>query len=154
MQKLMSTTTTLTLAGQPKTVAEAIAILNSRIQATTAVITAKATWKQGLEGEEALLSQTKQLVVDLKTQLALLFKGNPEALAALGITLPKQHRVLTSEELVQRMALAKATRKLRNTMGSQQKKNVKATRPGPQGSEHVAPNGSTPAAPVTTPHGT
>src|SRR5579862_2336538 len=102
LTKRLASSTGLEFSGQNHTVADLIATLNARIDATHAADAAKATWTAQLEAANAKIQSTAQLVADLREALLVKFKGQPDALADFGIAARKSAAKLTGEEMVEK----------------------------------------------------
>ena len=120
---------TLLILGQTYTVAQALTVLQTRIAKATASATAKAAATAAAQAEEQEIASTKAFVSALTTQLRVWFENAPDKLATFGLAQKKS--TATKSPVTKVLATAKrlATRKERNTMGTEQRKLVKGTIP-------------------------
>jgi hypothetical protein len=139
----------LPIGGKNVTPDEAIALVQGRIDATSATLAAKASAKAELLAERAGRTQTKPFVSSLRQVIRSMFGASPDILADFGLT-PHKPRKANPQKKVDAAHKAKATRVLRHTMGKKQKAAIKATGPLPSETPTSAPaTGNTPAATVT-----
>ncbi|MHB8418775.1 MAG: hypothetical protein ACYDCL_11915 [Myxococcales bacterium] len=114
----------LVVSGAPTTKSQILDALVALLGLYAAVDTAAATAKSQRQALKAALPAGRQYLIALKAALVAFFgKGNP-ALVAFGFS-GKQRRQLTSEQKLARKEKAANTRKLRGTLGSVQKQDVK-----------------------------
>jgi hypothetical protein len=150
LTKHAGTMPSVLIGGTPRTTAEIISALQSRIAARNASVTARATWLAAVKAALDEGAATKTLVAGVRQALQVAFAGSIEALADFGLSPPKR-RSLTPEEKAAATAKAKATRAARNTMGPRQKAKIKGTVPAAatsDGGSHTPPAAP---APSTTP---
>lgn len=146
--------TALPIGGRNVTPDDAIAVVQSRITASNATLSAKATAKAELEAERALRAQTKPFVSSLRQVIRSMFGASPDLLADFGLV-PHKPRKANPQKKVDAAGKAKATRALRHTMGKKQKAAIKAAGPLPtatRANEPAAGNApAVPAVPVNPP---
>jgi hypothetical protein len=136
--------TSMVINGVPRTQQDIVATLQSRIDASRAVMSTRATWQTSIVTEEQLRDTTKTFVSGVRQGLIVAFGGQLDTLADFGLTARKAH-VATPEENIARTAKAKATREARHTMGTKQKASIKGTVPT------TAPVTAAPPAPAPSP---
>ena len=152
---LQNVSTPLPLAGSTYTMATLVQLIQSRIDAANAVITARATWLHAGEAYNALNTNVTQVVRALRQYVINTFGPDSPVLADFGFTPPKKAE-MTPEAKVARAEKSAATRKARGTMGKKQKAKIKGTVPAtgttPAPSDPASPPASaTPVAPATPP---
>jgi hypothetical protein len=114
----------LKVDGKPVAAADAVAILQARIDATNRVAPAKVAWQAAVQAERDEIASSQEFVLSLRQSLQAAFVGEPETLATYGL----QRRKTTSvppQTRVAAAAKAKATRAVRHTMGPKQKQVLK-----------------------------
>jgi hypothetical protein len=148
LDKHKAVITALPIEGKTLTPAEAIAIVQARIDASNQSLTTKASAKAAVLSERTERAATKKFVSSLRQVIRSMFGASADILADFGLALPKPRKP-SPQKKVTAAAKAKATRTLRHTMGKKQKAAIKATGPLPAGTaaNPVAP-GNTPEAPV------
>jgi hypothetical protein len=99
-----------------------VALLEGRVSAVSGSITAKAAYSAAVKAEEEELLQTQAVVNALRKTLLAMYT-DPSTLGDFGLSPPKKPNITPAQRVVA-AAKAKATRKARHTMGSQQKKAV------------------------------
>jgi hypothetical protein len=140
----------LPIEGKTLTPAEAIAIVQARIDASHLSLTTKASAKAAVLAERTERAATKKFVSALRQVIRSMFPSADD-LADFGLTLPKPRKA-NPQKKVTAAAKAKATRTLRHTMGKKQKAAIKATGPLPAGTAaNPAAPGNAPEAPVAPP---
>jgi hypothetical protein len=148
------------LAGQTLTVSEAtikvddlVAQIAALDAAVTAVATAEAAWKQQLEAANQAAAAIETSIQLMRGYVKVLLGARSPTLLDFGIT-PDKVPVRTAATALAAVALNKATREARHTMGKKQKAKIHgsvapaaATEPASQGSpanDPVAPSGTAP----------
>lgn len=149
LNKHKAAITGLPIGGQTLTPAQAIAILQARVDASNQSLTAKASAKAAVLAERSERTSTKAFVSSLKQVIRSMFTS-ADVLADFGLSLRKPH-VVDPQKKVEAAAKAKATRALRHTMGKNQKAAIKATGPLPTGTAAPPANQPTPATAPATP---
>jgi hypothetical protein len=114
----------LIVAGKKYRVADIIALLQSRIDASQAVNDARAVWLAQVDAEKARIEETSDFVFSLRQCLAGTYGSSVEVLADFGLPRRKR-RAMTVEEKATALAKGKATRKARRTMGKRQREQVR-----------------------------
>ncbi len=125
IEKHLGKSAVIVVNGEKTKASELLAMLEQRIEANKPVAPAKAAWTACVNEEQRVVSETDPSVTGLLAYLRLMYAGSPEVLADFGIV-PKQRRELTSAEKAERAAKARATRRLRNTLGKRQKAHIVA----------------------------
>ena len=140
--KNLQNVASLAVGGSTLTMVAIEALVQSRIDAASAVDVARANWLDATAKYEALNAQVTPVVRGLRRYVIDAFGENSPVLADFGFTPPKKV-VLTPEQNVARAEKALATRKARGTMGKKEKLKIKGT------VATTAP--ATPASPVPSP---
>jgi hypothetical protein len=155
LKKHESTLPSLLIGGTAVQTASVVVALQARIDAANAAVAARATWQAAVSAARDERAKSSALLQKVRQALHLAFDGNGEALADFGLT-PRKARVVSPATKVVAAAKAKATRVARHTMGTKQKKGVKATGTvtvtlgGADHAAGAAPSGTpTPAAAAT-----
>jgi hypothetical protein len=130
-------TDSLPFAVPPVTVAQILALLVARGDATHATAAAHGAWRNAVNAEKQNFTDSERVLRALRTWLRTVHGEDTKLLADFGLTPKKAPRVLTAEEKQAAAAKRAATRKARGVLGSRQRKKV------------VAPQ--TPAGPPPTP---
>jgi hypothetical protein len=155
MEKHLGSSVVLVIQGKSYTATEAVALLQSRVDALNAIATTKANWKAAIAADQSKTADTKAFLSGLRQILLVMFGDNPAIIGDLGLVLRKQPEPKTLDAKQQAMAKVKATREARHTMGPKQKAAIKgvvpvATHPAaPFVVTHPAPS----PAPATVPNG-
>ena len=97
-----------------------------------------------IKARDAAAPAARDFVQRLDAGLTAIVGTDPNAKAKLGLPKLKAKRQLTVEELASRAAKMRATRKLRGTLGSRQKEDIKAT------GDFTVTVGQPSAAPIAT----
>jgi hypothetical protein len=161
--KNLASMATVTLNGQPYTLAQLLAVYQADSAAIDATDTAHATWQQRVADEQA--THAKTVLVTRALRSFLLGYYGEQAVAILGdfgLTAPKSTATTNVATKALAAAKAKATRAARGTTGSVKKKAVvgnvtsvvvSATPGGATMTQPSAPAGTVPAAnaPAATP---
>jgi hypothetical protein len=138
----------LVLAGKTFTAAEAVALLQARIDVAGPVQTARATWMSMIDNEKAKITETQKYVSALRQIVKGMFAADVATLADFGIVLQRTQATLTSEDAALKAARSKATRAARHTAGPKQKAKIKGVVPTPP--SPIQPTATSPAAPAVT----
>jgi hypothetical protein len=128
--KHLSNVGTMNLAGTSYTPSDLVRLFQSRIEAADAATAAHAKWLDTVKGEREQIAQTAIVVRAFKNFLLSMFADQTEPLADFGVS-PRKAPKKTVATKAKAVAQTKATRKVRNTMGKQQKKAVKGSVTGP-----------------------
>jgi len=143
-------TGSLTVDGVTYTATALVQLLQSLADALAAVDAAKASWQNALTQRRTLQTQVFPVIRGYSS-LLLAANGNaPATLADYGLTPRKAKTPLSTEAQAEANAKIAATRKARNTMGAQQKKQVKGTVPTAP-TPPQAPPATTSPPPATAP---
>lgn len=138
---------TLYVNGQPFTAAQAISTLQARVNTGTAVAPAKAAYRQAVKADHDERAQTKAFVSGLRQALLLMFTGQPQVLADLGIEPRKAPAKRSAAQKKAAVERALGTRVLRHTQGPKAKAKVQAPQvPAEPATAQVAPEPAPPAA--------
>jgi hypothetical protein len=154
IQKFLGQLTSVTAGSQTLTPAAIVQIFQARVQTAQAVQTARAALKAAVQANLAERANTSAFVQALRRVIVGMYQQSPDTLAVFNLTAPKvaKKSVATKATAV---AKSKATRVARNTMGSQQKKDIKGTVPeattAPEPAAPAATSGSAPAPTVPAP---
>jgi hypothetical protein len=143
-------TGSLTVDGVAYTATALVQLFQSLADALATVDAAKASWQNALTQQRTVQTQVLPVIRGYSS-LLLAANGNaPATLADYGLSPRKAKTPLSTEAQAAANAKIVATRKARNTMGTQQKKLVKGTVPtaltAPQ-----APPATTSPTPTTAP---
>lgn len=140
IDKYLKATTNVTILGTSYTPVQLKAVLQADLDAAAVAQTARATWQVAVEAERGTHAKAHGVLLGLKSLLVMQYGTKAaDVLADFGFAPPKQTK---KDPATQVAAAAKslATRKARNTLGTQQKKAIKGT---------VASAPATTPAPVT-----
>jgi hypothetical protein len=150
IKKDLQNVSSLPLAGTTYTMTALEQLIQSRIDAANAAVTARANWLHASATYDALNAQVTPVVRALRQYAINAFGQNSPTLADFGFTPPKK-ATLTPEQKAVRTAKALATRKARGTLGKKQKSAIKGTVPttAPATPPAAAPPPAT-AAPIVT----
>jgi hypothetical protein len=144
IEKHLNTVPSLIVAGKTYTPAQAVAVLQARIDAANAVSAAKATYVNLVQTQRTEAAQTKQFAAALRQAVYIMFSAAVDTLADFGIS---PHKTRASATVgIKAITVAKnlATRAARHTMGKVQKAKIHGVVP-------VATPGPSPAAPPAAP---
>jgi hypothetical protein len=150
LKKHEQTLSSLVIRGQSIRVADIIPLLQKRLDKTSAVSSAKATWQSAVQADHDERDQTKNLLADLRQALLVAFGGQIEALADFGLV-GRKPAVVAPETRVAAAAKAKATRAARHTMGKNQKAQITGVVVTPATSSPSTPAPAPAAAPPAAP---
>jgi len=126
--KVLSQFATLVVGSQTVTPADIVKVLQDRIDAGKAVLTAEAARTAAVKVDRDKRAQTAALLSSFRRLLQGMFTQSPDTLAAFGLKAPKVGKKKV-EAKAMAVAKNKATRQARHTLGKQQKKAVKGTPP-------------------------
>jgi hypothetical protein len=129
----------LRLAGSTYTSQDVTRVLQARMDATKAVLVAKAALKDRANEEAVQRAETKDLVDALRQTLLAMFSTSAATLADFGLSPRKRRTPASTESMLARIEKAKSTRAARHTLGPKQKRKISAAAPAP-----VVSNGTTP----------
>jgi hypothetical protein len=129
-------------SGAKHTVAEILAYIKARNDASGTVESTQAAWTNAVHAEKAVLAQSEPVLAGLRKFLLATLGNDAEKLAAFGLAPQKTRRALTAEELALAAKRRDATRAARGTRGSRQKARIVGQVPAPD----PKPNGTPPHA--------
>jgi hypothetical protein len=144
IQKHLSQLASVSIGSQPAAPADMVKVLQDRIAAANAAVTAEATRTAAVNANRSKRAETSTFVSSLKRVVQGMFSQSPDTLADFGLKAPRAGKK-TVAVLATAVAKGKATRAARHTMGSKQKEKVKGTVP----SASPEPLPSPTAAPAT-----
>jgi hypothetical protein len=121
IEKHLSKGASWIIAGKKYTPAQVVEIFQARIDRANVVLATRATWRGAVKIERAGLVETKQFASAVRQAVLSMFGTAGSTLADFGLSARKPRRELTSDEKVQAVARAKATRRARHTLGKKQK---------------------------------
>jgi hypothetical protein len=119
----------LIIAGKTYTAADAVNILQARIDAANAIPPAKAAWQNLVKLARSEVAQTKLFVSALRQAIRIMFSQAVDTLADFGISPQKTRKTPTPAKKVVTTAKIRATRAARHTMGKTQKLEIEGTVP-------------------------
>jgi hypothetical protein len=162
MQKNFPSTTFTIQSGQ-QTTAQVVTVLQARINAALAVLTAKTAYHAAVVACDQEEEQTEPLVQGIRQTILTMYSASPQILSDCGVSPRKERAPLTAQQKVIAAAKAKATRAARGTMTAKEKAAIKGTVPATVvintdgSSASPTPPATPPAAPAvtngsTTPH--
>jgi hypothetical protein len=144
--------TTLYVDGQPFTAAQAVTTLQARVNTGNAVVPAKAVYREAVKADRDERAQTKAFVSGLRQALLLMFAGQPQVLADLGIEPRKAPASRTSAQKQAAVKRALTTRELRHTMGPKKRAAIQAPPvPVEPATAQVTPEPAAPTPPAVAP---
>jgi hypothetical protein len=152
IQKDLLNVPTLSLAGQAITPADLVKLVQSSIDAANAIAPARAKWTAAVQASRASTKKLVPILQGLRAYLVNTYGPTSTVLVDFGFS-PTKTVVKTPEVKAEAAVKAKATRKARNTLGKNQKKDIKGTTVSPVAAPTPS-TGSTPSAPTApaTPH--
>ena len=154
IQKDLQTVSQIPLDGDIYTPQSLTAFVQSRIDATNKVVTAKAAWLDAAKTYKALNPKATAVVRGLRNFVIGMFGETSPKLADFGFT-PSSRATQTAEEKAQAAAKRKATRAARGTKGKKQKADIHGTvtpaQPPAATATGAPANASTSSAPAATP---
>jgi hypothetical protein len=122
----LQTMSTLPLGATTYTPGSLAAFIQSRIDAANAVNTTRASWLAAVKTYEAINTQAKAVVSDLRYLVMGAFGPTSPKLADFGFSPPKQ-ATQTQEAKAAAAQKRAATRKARRTLGKRQKAKIKGS---------------------------
>ncbi len=125
---------------QAQTLAQLTAVIQGRIDAAQAVVTARLALHAAVVAQAIKDDQTAAYVTSLREGVQAMFANSPDILADFGEVPRKARTPLTAAEKVIAAEKARATRQARGTVGKKKKAEIRGTLAG---NVVVAPNGST-----------
>jgi hypothetical protein len=146
LTKHASTITSLVINGVAMDAKDIISTLQSRIAASNAAQTSRATWRAAVVADKAMRAKTKTIASGIRQAVLVAFSGQIDVLADFGLT-PRKVVVITPAEKTERTAKALATRAARHTLGKVQKSKITGQSPA-SSTTGAAPN---PAGPSPAP---
>jgi len=157
LSQTQSSLPTMLLNGQTASAANSLAVVQSRVDAGNALVSAKAALAQASQAYKDTIANTKVFVSALRTALATAYGSSPETLAKYGLVPRKKPAPLTVEEKMVAVARRASTRVVRHTTGPVARAKVKGAVPstitvqvpGPEAPEPASPGApaGSPAAP-------
>ncbi len=126
VQKFLGTYASLFIGSTKVTPADIVKVLQERIDASNAVLTADAARAAAVKEDRGKRAETTAFVQSLRRTVQGMFTQSPDTLATFGLKAPKPHK-LTVATKATALAKIRATRTARGTLGSKQKKKVKGT---------------------------
>jgi hypothetical protein len=142
VHKVLGTFASLPVGSTTVTPADIVKVLQDRIDAGKAVLTAEAARTAAVKVDRDKRAQSAAFVQSLRRMIQGMFTQSPDTLAAFGLKAPKAAKKTVTIKATA-VAKSKATRTARGTLGKKQKKAVKGTVVA------AAPTGGTAAAPAT-----
>jgi hypothetical protein len=112
------------LAGQSYTTPQAVALLTTLFNSSTAVATARGAWKEAIVADDLLNAQSGPIAKELRQIVKLMFSATSNALAAFDIAPRKVPTPLSAAARAAAEAKATATRKARGTISKKQKAQI------------------------------
>jgi hypothetical protein len=150
VEKDLQNVSQIPLDGDIYTPQSLVAFIQSRIDASNKVMTAKATWIDATKTYGSLNTKGTAVVRALRSFVVGMYGEHSPKLADFGFT-PSKRATQTAEEKAAAAAKRKATREARGTMGKRQKSKIHGTvtpaQPAAAGSGTPA-NASTPSSPT------
>jgi hypothetical protein len=126
IQKNLQNVSSLPIGGTTFTMVAIEALVQSRIDAASAIDVARARWLDATAKYQTVNAQVTPVVRGLRRYVLDAFGENSPVLADFGFTPPRK-AVLTPEQNVAKAKKAAATRKARGTMGKKEKLKIKGT---------------------------
>jgi hypothetical protein len=126
IQKYLPAATFL-VDGQSQPSTQVVTVLQGRVNAANAVLTAEATWHGAVDTSDALYASTDAYVAAVRTTVLAMYASQPAILTAFAVKPRKQPAPRTAEEKVVSAAKAKATRTARGTMSAKKKATIVGT---------------------------
>jgi hypothetical protein len=139
-------TTTFSVASQTFTAPQAVALIQTVINASAAVNAARAAWRAALLAQEKVITGDAKVANEIRESVALMFSNAPTTLSALAIVPRKLPKPLTGAARAAATAKADATRKARGTTSKQQKALISGNVTGVTITPVTTALGSAPAA--------
>jgi hypothetical protein len=141
-------TSTLIIDGKNYLGSALVTLLQPRIDAGQASVAARAIWQNAVTADDAVLTETDDIVIQLKQTLQLMYGNDAATLADFGV-LPRKKATRSPATNVAAATKAKATREARHTLGSKQKKAITGATVAPVVAPPAGSSGSTGSS---TPH--
>ncbi len=113
--------TVFSIAGQTFTAAQAVALVQSLLDASAATAAAKAAAKEAVTAEETAIAQSAHLVQGIRQSVELAYCNSPTTLTAFDIQPRKSRKPLSTEARAVATAKLRATRAARGTTSKRQK---------------------------------
>jgi hypothetical protein len=114
----------LVVGGKTMTVADAIVVIQARIDSSNRVAPARSALQAVLKAEQDEHASSHAFVTELRRALQSAFADAPDMLGKYGLR-PRKAAAVSVHTRVVAVAKAKATRATRHTMGSKQKQALK-----------------------------
>ncbi len=121
----------LGFAKDAPTVADVVALLQARGDATRGVGAAEAAWRDAVKAERQTVADSDRVLKGVRAFLRATLGEESKMLVDFGIAPKKARRALTAEEQQAAAKKRAATRKARMVMGSRQRLEVTAPEPKP-----------------------
>jgi hypothetical protein len=137
---------TMTVGSQTVKPADIVTILQDRIDAGKAALTADAARTAAVKADRDKRAQSAALLSSFRRMIQGMYTQSPDTLAAFGLKAPRAGKK-TVETKATALVKGKATRALRHTLGAKQKKAIKGT--APTATSGPAPVPATPPKPST-----
>jgi hypothetical protein len=126
MQKHEQELAPFVIADKQYAVADIIAALQARYNATQAVITTKAVWQAAVKADHEGRASGQVFYAGVRSTLLVAFASSVNKLADFGLV-GRKSRIVSPETKVATTAKIKATRVARHTMGKKQKAQIHGT---------------------------
>jgi hypothetical protein len=123
--------TTFVVGGQSMPAAAVVTLLQGRVDAANAIVTALAAWHAAVEVSDARYTATEAVVTGVRQTVLAMYAGSPAMLATFALSARKTPAPRTTEEKLVAAAKAKATRAARHTMSKKQKAAITGSLTGP-----------------------
>jgi hypothetical protein len=135
-------TDTFLVSTNSHTVAQVIALIVARTDASTAYDAAHAAWIDAAKVAKQRFTESEAILRGVRNTLRTTLGEDSKALADFGLTPKAPKRTLTAEQKAAAAAKRAATRKARNVMGSRQRLKVVAP---PAPTPNAAPQAASPS---------
>jgi hypothetical protein len=112
------------VGGKPVAAADAVAMLQARIDATARIAPAKTAWLGAVKAARDERARSLAVITAVRQAILAAFADSVDTLGRYGLK-PRKQRVTSPQTQVVAAAKARATRTARHTMGSRQKQAVK-----------------------------
>jgi hypothetical protein len=156
VQKFLVQYPSLFVGSQSMTPAAIVQIIQNRISANQAVITAEAAHNAAVKANRDERASTATFESALRQVIQGMYSQSPDTLAVFGMK-PRKSAKISVATRSEAVAKNKATRVARHTMGPKQKSEITGATPAATSGSSPAPvatNGAAPAVVSTTPHTT
>jgi hypothetical protein len=147
VQKFLSSFASLPVGSTTVTPADIVRVLQERVDAGKAVVTAENARTAAVKADRDKRAQTAAFVQSLRRMVQGMFTQSPDTLGAFGLKAPKAANPTVTTKATA-VAKSKATRTARGTLGKKQKKAVKGAVPTTAMSGGSATTPATPTKPV------